>query len=277
MLIMKRPPYPALPSFFVACVLCGLLLYAATPCAGIEPSPAAEAAFNSYIGALESRLQQQHRSQDGFLAHSNSNPQSDARLRNGELTIERLTPEQGAELPGALLHHWRGTAFVAGASPADFERLMKDFSSYPQHFSPQVLQAKTIAQNGDHLQASMRLRQKHILTVVMDMTYDITYGRLDGEHAYSISRSTRIQEIDSPGTAAEHALDTSHEHGYLWHLNVYWSCEERDGGLYMQIETVSLTRSIPSGLGWVVGPFVQSIPRDSMEFTLQSAANALRR
>jgi hypothetical protein len=60
-------------------------------------------------------------------------------------------------------------------------------------------------------------------------------------------------------------------------MNTYWSYEERDGGLYMQVESISLTRSIPHGLGWVVRPFVESVPRESLEFTLRSACNALRR
>jgi hypothetical protein len=89
-----------------------------------------------------------------------------------------------------------------GAKAADFERLMKDFNAYPQHFSPQVLQAKVLSRGqGDHLQATMRVRQQHVITVVMDTAYDITFGRLDAQHGYSISRSTRISEIDSPGTA----------------------------------------------------------------------------
>jgi hypothetical protein len=159
----------------------------------------------------------------------------------------------------------------------DFERLMKDFNAYPRHFSPQVLQAKLLSQQGDSLHAIMRVRQRHILTVVMDTAYDIVFGQLDARHGYSISRSTRISEIASPGTAAERALAPSEEHGFLWRLNTYWSYEERDGGLYMQIESVSLTRSIPTGLGWAIGPFVQSVPRDSLEFTLRSTCNALRR
>ena len=68
----------------------------------------------------------------------------------------------------------------------------------------------------------------------------------------------------------------SEEHGFLWRLNTYWSYEERDGGLYMQVESVSLTRAIPTGLGWAVGPFVESVPRESLEFTLRAACNALR-
>jgi hypothetical protein len=176
-----------------------------------------------------------------------------------------------------MLHHWRGAAFAPGATAADFERLMKDFNAYPEHFSPQVLQAKVLTQQGDRFQAVMRVRQRHVLTVVMDTAYDIAFGRLDTRRGYSISRSTRISEIDSPGTAAERALSSSEEHGFLWRMNTYWSYEERNGGLYMQVEAVSLTRAIPTGLGWAIGPFVESVPRESLEFTLRAACNALRR
>jgi hypothetical protein len=259
-------------------LLCGLLiLVAATGRAVGEPAPAAVSAFNSYISAVESRLTQQHRSQSGFLAPVAPIAQSEMRLRRGELIVEKLTPSAGAAFSGAMLHHWRGTAFAPGAHAADFERLMKDFSAYPQHFSPQVVQARVLTQQGDRLQASMRVRQKHVITVVMDTTYDIVFGRLDARHGYSISRSTQISEISAPGTSTERALSSGEEHGFLWRLNTYWSYEERDGGLYMQIESISLTRSIPTGLGWAIGPFVESVPRESLEFTLRSTCNALRK
>jgi hypothetical protein len=38
---------------------------------------------------------------------------------------------------------------------------------------------------------------------------------------------------------------------------------------------VSLSRAIPAGLGWIVGPFVTSIPKESLEFTLGSMRKAL--
>jgi hypothetical protein len=253
-----------------------LPLAAAPNCVVAEPSPASVAAFNAYIGALESRLAQQHHAQNSVLAPLSSAVQSEARLRRGELIVEQLTPASGAVSSGAMLHHWRGTAFAAGAKAVDFERLMKDFNAYPKHFAPQVVQAKVLTQQGDRLQAAMRVRQRHVITVVMDTTYDVTFARLDAHRGYSISRSTRVSEIDAPGTSSEHALDSRHEHGFLWRLNTYWSYEERDGGLYMQIESVSLTRSIPTGLGWAIGPFVESVPRESLEFTLRSTCNALR-
>lgn len=255
-------------------VCISLLAAASLRPAAAEPTPAATSAFDSYIGNLEQRLATQHQAADGFLAPLF---QSEARLRKGDLMIQELSPSGGQQLTGALLHDWRGTAFVPGAHASDFERLMKDFAAYPQHFAPQVLKASAAAQSADHIQATMRVRQQHILTVVMDTSYDVTFARLDAEHGYSLSRSTHIAEIDSPGSTHEHAFDAQHEHGFLWRLNTYWTYEERDNGLYIQIESVSLTRAIPTGLAWAIGPFIESIPRDSLEFTLRSTCTALRR
>jgi hypothetical protein len=253
--------------------LCGLLFLVVSPVRVVaEPPAAAVSAFTSYIGAVEARLARQHGSHEAFLV-----PEAMDRLRRGEVIVERVTPSGKADLRGAMLHDWRGTAFVPGARAADFERLLKDFGSFPRYYSPQVVQARVLAQQGDAMQAVMRVRQKQVITVVMDIAYDVTFARLDAQHGFSISRSTRVAEIDAPGTAKERALGPAEEHGFMWRLNSYWSYEERDGGLYMQIESVSLTRNIPTGLGWAIGPFVESVPRESLEFTLRSTCNALRK
>lgn len=235
-----------------------------------EPTPAASAAFDAYAAQIEARIAQQHQSAGTFVA-----PVSLDRLRHGEVIIEPLTPDPGPAIPGAMLHHWRGTAFVPRVTTADFEHLLKDFNAYPQAFAPQVLKETVLAQNGNRFKTRMRVRQHHVLTVVLDTTYDVGFGRLDGQHAFSTSHSTQISEIKSAGTPEERALAPPEEHGFLWRLNTYWSYEERDGGLFMQIESISLTRSIPAGLGWAIRPFVESIPRESLEFTLRAACDAL--
>jgi hypothetical protein len=256
----------------LACIAATVMFAATLLGIAEEPTPAAVSGFNSYTGQVEARLDRQHRGPEGFLA-----PADSTRLRKGELIIERMTSSSGADLPGALLHHWRGTAFAARARAADFERLMKDFPAYPERFSPQVVRAKVTGEQGDQYKVLLRVRQHHVITVVMDTAYDTTFGRLDGQHGYSIARSTMISEIKSPGTSDERALTPGEEHGFMWRMNTYWSYVEKDGGLYMQIESVTLTRSIPTGLGWVIGPFVESIPRESLEFTLRSACDALRK
>ncbi len=255
--------------FFVSLVF----LFAHVPGCRAEQPARAGTAFNAYVSRVEARLSAQHASPGTFLA----GPQDEARLRAGQLIIQPLTPASSGDSPGAMLHHWRGSAFARGARNADFERLMKDVNAYPQHFAPQVIRAQVVAGQGDHYQAKLRVRQKHVLTVVLDTTYDVTFARLDPHHGYSLSRSTQISEVDSPGTSSERVLSTREEHGFLWRINTYWSYEERDGGLYLQVESVSLTRSVPPGLAWAVRPFVDSVPRESIEFTLRATCNALRK
>jgi hypothetical protein len=193
-------------------------------------------------------------------------------LRQGELVVEQLIPATGADLPGAMLHHWRGTAFVPGATAAEFEQVLRDFPAYPQRFSPQVLAARVLSRDGDRYQVCLRVRQRNVITVTMGTDYEVMFTRLDARHGSSFSRSTRIAELDDDGRA----LPPANQHGFLWRMDTWWSYAEQDGGVYLEIETLSLTRAIPAGLGWAVRPFVESIPRDSLDFTLQSACSALR-
>ncbi len=221
------------------------------------PPPAAASAFDTYNDALAARFTQQH----SFVQPPDG--------------PENLTPSDGADFHGASLSHWRGTAFAPGATAAGFERLLRDIASYPRYFAPHVIQAKVLTASGDRMQASMRVRERYAITVVLDTSYDITFGRLDAKRGYSISRSTRIAEIDKPGASSERVLKDDEEHGFLWRLNTYWSYVETESGLNMQIETVSLSRAIPRGLGWAIRPYVDRIPRESLEFTLRSVRKAL--
>lgn len=266
--LLLRTDQPKVP-LMTSRIFTTLLLIAAPATSLAQPTPQAIAGFNSYVQRLESRLAQQHQSAATFLI-----PENESDLRQDDLIIERLTPSHQS-LPGAMLHHWRGTIFVPHATAADFERLLRNFPAYPQIFSPQLLRTTVLSGRRNQYQIRMRLRQRHVLTVVLDASYNVTFLQLDPDHRAIISRSIRIVEIASPGTPSEHALPPDKAHGFLWHMNTYWSYEQRDDGLVIQLESVSLTRSIPYGLGWAVTPLVESVPRESLEFTLRSVRNAL--
>lgn len=258
-------------------ILCSLILCAtATRCHAQGPTAAAVYAYDSYVRAIESRLNVQHRSSSKFLAVAASTPQNQCLLHRGSIVLEQLTPSSGLELPGALLHHWRGTVFLPGATAAAFTRVMQNYSAYPQIFAPQVLRTTVLSRHGNQFQVSMRIRQQHVITVVLDGTYDITFGQLDPLRRYSISRSTQISEVENPGSDQERTLSLSQGHGFLWRQNTYWTCEQTRAGLYIQVESISLTRAIPFGLTWAVGPYVESIPHDSLVFTLRAVSRALQ-
>lgn len=253
-----------LVAMLVACVVGSGSAYAEAPAGAV-------AAFDRYVSGVETRLETQHRSAEGFLA-----PVDEERVRKGDVVVEELTPK-GEEIPGGMLHHWRATAFAAGAKAADLQRVMRDYSAYPQLFAPQVTAARVTGGTGNHRQVWMRVVQKHIIMVVLDTSYDVTFGQLDEQHGWSWSKSTDIQEIADAGTDHEHALSAKDEHGFLWRQNTYWSYVETDDGLLLQVESVSLTRGIPAGLGWAVKPFVESVPRDSLEFTLKKTMEGMKR
>ncbi len=255
-----------------------LLLLLSLACGPLpaEAPTAAGQAFDHYAAQLDSRLATQHLTAATFLALLS--PADQQTLRTGQPILEEIpgTPR----LESAMLHHWRGTMLVPGTHAADFEQLLREISRYPQRFAPQVLSAQVLSAHtnspsSDRISTAMRIRQTHILTVVLDASYELQFARLDPRHGFCISRSTRVSEVENPGSPAEHILAPGREHGYLWRLNTYWSWAETDSGLLIQVETLSLSRAIPHSLAWAIQPFVSSVPRESLEFTLRSASHAL--
>lgn len=229
----------------------------------------ANATFDRYVATLESQLDQQHRSTEHFLATSDRSRSEHSK----DLLLEKVVAAKKAD--GGMIHHWRGTLFVPGATAADFLRVMQDPNRFSTLYSPQVLRSRLVGHRGDAFDVEMRLSYRKVLKVTLDTRYDVEYGRLDPAHGYSLSQSTRISEIADANTPQEHALAAGEDHGFLWRLNTYWSYAQVADGLWLQCETVSLTRDIPFGLHWAVEPFVSSVPRESLEFTLSATRNAL--
>jgi hypothetical protein len=63
------------------------------------------------------------------------------------------------------------------------------------------------------------------------------------------SFTTRIAEVEDPDTAREREKPVGHDNGFLWRFNNYCSIEGRPEGADVQCESISLSRSIPTGLG----------------------------
>jgi hypothetical protein len=121
----------------------------------------------------------------------------------------------------------------------------------------------------------MRFHRTKVVTVVLDTEHNVHYQKFDAAHAVSRAVSTRVAEVEDAGKPTEHDLAEGKDNGYLWRINNYWRFLQRDGGTYVQCESVSLSRDIPTGLAWLVEPFVESIPRESLRFTLEATRKHL--
>jgi hypothetical protein len=201
-----------------------------------------------------------------------------AELRNGGVVIERLlTLENGNSIsaPGGLIHHWIGTVFVPGATLTQALAFMEDYDHKVEYFKPDIVRSKILKHEGDDYFVLLRFYQKKIITTVIDTDQEIHYHIADKTHAWSRSHATRVQEVDNPGKSDERLEPEGHDKGFVWKLNTFWRFEEKDGGTYLECQAISLSRDIPTGLGWMVGSFVSSVPKESLTFTLTTARNAL--
>src|SRR4051812_23184721 len=88
-----------------------------------EPKPEAIQAWDHYIQLTEARIEAQQRDRKNFLSTQPETAEQTAaletKLKIGEIVVRKLaTTDRGKniEAPGALIHHWVGTAFIAGAT-----------------------------------------------------------------------------------------------------------------------------------------------------------------
>jgi hypothetical protein len=240
------------------------------------------AAFDRYVAATEARFANEVRPGGTFLYIDGMNPdakrQAYEQLKQGEILVEKLetkAPGVSADVPDGMVHHWVGLIFIPGATLARTLPIVKDYDRRADLYKPDVSASRTLAHNGDDFKMFLRLHQKRFTTVDFNTTYDVHWGSVDANKVYSNSISTRIAEVKDPAKPEGEELPVGAGHGYLWRLNTYWRFEEKDGGVYLQCEALSLTRDIPTGLGWLLKPLVMSIPKQSLNRALGQTRNVV--
>lgn len=240
-------------------------------------------AFDRYVAATEARFAGELRPGGAFLYVDAFND-SDRRkaydqLKQGEILIQKLEtkgPGISPEVPNGMVHHWVGLIFIPGATLSRTLPIVKDYDRRAELYKPDVIASRTLEHHGDDYKMFLRLHQKKFTTVDFDTTYDVHWGQAGPDRFYSNSISTRIAEIKDPNNPDSPELPVGTGHGYLWRLNTYWRFEEKDGGVYLQCEALSLTRDIPTGLGWLLNPLVTSIPRQSLNRALGQTRNVVQ-
>jgi len=243
-------------------------------------SPAAELtprmldAFARYVKTAEGHIDECIRTRDYLWA--DDTPERLKMVRDGQVAVSPLIGQGDAPLEGALVHDWIGAMFVPGVTLSQTLASVQDYDRNKLTHKPEVIDSKLLARNGNDFRVQLRLMKKKVVTVVLDTEHDVRYFPVDATFCYSRSYSTRISEIDNPGKPDERALPDGEGHGFLWRLNSYWRFLEKDGGVYIECQAISLSRDVPTGLGWLVEPIIRGLPRESLVNTLNSTRNAIR-
>src|SRR5260370_4902163 len=235
-------------------------------------------AFNRYVAVTEERMAGELKQGSEFLYSDRavSEPSQEmrdayVRLKRGEILVERQETKlngKEVEVPDGMVHHWVGLAFIPGANLAQTLAVVQDYDHRAELYKPEVIAAHMISHQGDDYKIFMRLYQKRFATVVFNTEYAMHWGRAGETQMYENSMSTRVAEVQDADHPDGPEVPVGHGTGHLWRLNTYWCFEEKDGGVYVQCESLSLTRGIPFGLAWLIKPLVTTIPNHSFNRAL---------
>lgn len=267
-----------------ACALIALILTSTLSAVGAELQKRTLDVFNRYVQLTEARINSELNAEGPYLYPDflpmQRRAAEYAKLKDGETLIQRMeTRDAGNKIsaPDGMIHHWLGVVYIPGVTLNQTLALVQDYQNHQKYYTPDVQQSRLISHNGNDFQIFYRLKRHKVVTVVLNTNYDVHYGTVSATRVSSRSYSTRITEVADPGEKGEHEKRVDDGTGFMWRLYTYWHFEQRDGGTYVQCEAVSLSRDIPTGLGWMIGPFVESVPRDSLQFTLERTRAALQK
>lgn len=237
------------------------------------------AAWDLYVAATEQRIAAELDDGERFLVLDFH--EEGARLRGealaGRLVIERLRTldAQGErfEVPKGAIHHWVGAILVPNAALDDvLDGLQYDI--LPHEMQEDVLDSRVLARDGDALQLYLKVkRDVAVVSAQYNTEHAVKYVRPGGGRAWSRSMATRIAELDDPGSPREREKPIGNDRGFLWRMNLHWRYVQVDGGVLVECEALTLSRSIPFLMRWFIAPIVNRESRSAIADTLEAVAD----
>ncbi|MBV9293939.1 MAG: hypothetical protein JO145_00080 [Acidobacteriaceae bacterium] len=256
---------------FLAAAL--LILSASLTSNGSELTPETLQAWDGYVQAQNARVAQY--SSDKPFLWTDQLPDRLWRLHRGESVVEPFG-ENPYRVPHGLIHHWIGAVFLSRARLDNVLSVVRDYSKYKEFYAPNVVDSQLVSRTDTEDTFSLRMLNKAVVTkFAINTEFQDTFRRLDENRYYSVSYSTRVREVENYGMPDEHEVPANTGRGLIWRLYSISRFEQRDGGVYIELETVALSRDVPGALRWVVDPIVRRTARSSMQVSLQKTGGAV--
>jgi hypothetical protein len=233
-------------------------------------------AWNEYVRAAEQR-NQKHLFQGNLFLAIDALPADAERLRQGDIIAAPAASSVPVKIPAGLIHDWSGAIFIPNASVRDVLQVVRDYGQYKTVYHPNVVSARRLETSEGEDRFSMVVMNKSFFAKsALDFDYHATFTQLDSQRWYAVTESTRVQEVAQYGGPSPHMLPEGHGTGIIWRLYSIARYQERDGGVYVELEAIALSRDIPGSLRWMVEPIVRRVSRSALVASLQETADAVR-
>ena len=265
----------------IVLLVSGLIGFAPRPAHAIELRNDTVAAYNRYLAAAERRIASETQNGPFLLIDSWTGTRREeayAELHRGAILAQPVnTLENGRPIvvPHGLIHDWAGVLFVPDVSLAQTLAVVQDYRRYQDFFKPDIRDSRVVRHSDDNYIVAMQLYRKSIVTVAINAQFEVHYTRV-GPHRETVrSCATRLAEVEDVGQPRAREDPPGQGPGYLWRLCDFWRFEERDGGVYIQLESIDLSRSVPGIVAWIIDPLLRTIPRGTVTDLLGALRKAV--
>ncbi len=241
-----------------------------------ELKPETLKAWDDYIQATKTRLEGTIGSQQGPFLWIDSDPDRARRVRTGEVVVAPAEKDNPKKVPHGLIHDWIGGEFIPGATLDEVMRVLNAYDHYKEYYKPRIVKSELLQDDSAEPKYLLEFVQKELgVTAAIDTDNTGRVVRIDDAHAYLDSSTTRVQAIEDFGKPTERKDEVDKGPGYVWRLFTFTRLEERDGGVYLEIETIALSRGIPFEFRWLIKPLTERVPKETVALTLGATRNAV--
>jgi hypothetical protein len=233
-------------------------------------------AWDEYIQNADVRMGARLNSTQPFLWTDESDKRK-RDVRRGEIAVAPLIDHGATSVPSGLIHDWVGAAFIPNSTIERVVGVLREYDRFKDFYKPVIADSHFIGCNQKNPEFSMTFH-RHVLFVnaAIEGRCQAQHHTVNARRGYSIANMTQLREIEEYGRPGEHALPVDTGHGFIWRLHDITRYEEREGGVYLEVEAIALTRDIPSSLRWLVAPVVKHLSADSLEIMLRQTRDAVR-
>lgn len=251
------------------------ILLAPAFCSAIDLKPETLQAWNDYVLAAKTRMEHRASGHAPFLWVDEEPPRTQ-RVKAGEILVEPADGDSPHTVPGGLIHDWIGALFVSKAKLDDVLGVLDDYGHYQDIYKPMVAKSRLLERTQNHERVTLLMVQKaYSVTAAVETENEVEIARPSADRAYSFSASVRVQDIADYGGSTEHVLPMDHGRGYVWRMCTITRVEQRDDGVYVEMELMGLSRGIPWVFRWLVQPLAERLPRSILRSILDDTRDAV--
>jgi hypothetical protein len=237
--------------------------------------PETLAAWDAYMQAANDKMQARLQPGATFL-WIDEDPDRADRIRAKGPYIAPMAKDIPRKVPSGLIHDWLGAGFVPDVKIEDILRVVRDYDRYKDVYHPGVIDSAFRRTDGMQDFFFMRLANRSVVAkTALDTEGVASYIRVDDKRWYGVSNTTEIREIDKFGTEEQRTLPPDQGTGLIWRLSSFTRLEERDGGVYAELEAIALSRDIPAAFRLFATPIVRRVSRDSLATSLHQTKVAI--